>query len=97
MKKVPNEYKIALPTPSFLPAIGGAEVGLHNIAKTLKAKGHEPYVITSFTHAMSLRQMMVQIPYTVLYYPPKLLDIWIIEWLRKSIDPSISLLSPKAL
>ena len=76
MKKVPNEYKIALPTPSFLPAIGGAEVGLHNIAKTLKAKGHEPYVITSFTHAMSLRQMMVQIPYTVLYYPPKLLTIY---------------------
>ena len=75
MKKVPNAYKIALPTPSFLPAIGGAEVGLHNIAKTLKAKGHEPYIITSFKHAMSLRRMEAP-PYTVLYYPPKLLTAY---------------------
>ena len=41
--------RIALPILSFLPNIGGMEVGLHNLATQLKRKGYEPIVITSYS------------------------------------------------
>ena len=41
--------KIALPITSFLPNIGGMEVGIHNLAKNLKALGHQPVIITSYS------------------------------------------------
>ena len=41
--------KIALPITSFLPNIGGMEVGIHNLAKNLKELGHQPVIITSYS------------------------------------------------
>ena len=41
------KLKIALPILSFLPNLGGMEVGLHNLATQLLRKGHKPVVITS--------------------------------------------------
>ena len=66
---------IALPTSSFLPARGGAEIGLHNIALRLLAKGHRPVVITSLTHKRALRRRQWQLPYEVVAYPPRLLAL----------------------
>ncbi len=67
--------KIALPIPSFLPSLGGAEIGLHNIALQLLAKGHTPTVITSYKHVRELRRQDRKLPYRVIAYPPKVLTL----------------------
>tara|TARA_Y100000782_G_scaffold71573_2_gene77339 strand:- start:39433 stop:40611 length:1179 start_codon:yes stop_codon:yes gene_type:complete len=67
--------KVALPIPSFLPALGGAEVGLHNIAMQLVEKGHVPTVITSYKHVKQLKDNDWKLPYKVLAYPPKALTL----------------------
>lgn len=69
-------YTIALPIPSFLPALGGAEVGLHNIAQTLIDKCHRPVVITSYRHAKALKAQGWRLPYEVVPYPPRLLTLY---------------------
>ena len=66
---------IALPISSFLPAAGGAEIGLHNIASILKKKNCRPVVITSYTHLRALRSLGLELPYEVIAYPPKLLTL----------------------
>ena len=48
--------KIALPITSFLPNLGGMEVGVHNLAKNLLSLGHEPIVITSYSIFRKLKR-----------------------------------------
>ena len=48
--------KIALPITSFLPKLGGMEVGVHNLAKNLVSLGHEPIVITSYSIFRKLKK-----------------------------------------
>jgi len=67
MKKSLN---IAMPIGSFLPAQGGAEVGLHNIALRLINKGHRPIIITSFTHFIQLKRKQWELPYKTIPLPP---------------------------
>lgn len=64
---------VGLATSSFLPAQGGAEIGLHNIALQLLEKGHQPIVISGFTHARALQKGGWKIPYKLVSYPPRLL------------------------
>ena len=68
--------KILLLISSFLPKLGGAEVGLHNIALQLIKKGHEPIVITSYKHVQSLKKEKWSIPYEIICYPPKILTFY---------------------
>ena len=63
--------RIALATSTFLPALGGAEVGLHNIASRLAARGHHPTVIVPRTHADQLARLGWVLPYPVISFPPK--------------------------
>ena len=42
--------QIGLLTSSFLPNLGGVEIGIHNIAKNLILTGHSPIVFTSWLH-----------------------------------------------
>lgn len=70
-----RSLRVALPISSFLPARGGAEIGLHNIASRLAALGHEPVVITSLTHARALKKTNWKLPYAVVAYPPRLLTL----------------------
>jgi len=65
--------RVSLATSSFLPARGGAEIGLHNIACRLMAKGHRPFVVTSYSHANALRRQNIRLPYPVVSLPPRLL------------------------
>ena len=68
--------KIALPISSFLPSLGGAEIGLHNICLNLKEKGHHPTVITSFSHKREILKKRIVLPYKVISYPPKIFSIF---------------------
>ena len=61
---------VAMPIGSFLPAQGGAEVGLHNIALRLIEKGHRPIIITSYTHYKLLKKKKWILPYKVISLPP---------------------------
>lgn len=62
---------IALPTSTFLPGLGGAEVGLHNIASRLVQRGHRPVVIVPAPHAARLTREGWRLPYPVVAFPPK--------------------------
>jgi len=71
--------RIALPTAAFLPGLGGAEVGLHNIARHLLSRGHAPTVIAPAPQVWQLRRERWSLPYPVLAFPPKafrLLHAW---------------------
>ena len=45
---------IAMPISSFLPNLGGAEVGLHNIASKLAERGKRPVVMAPAPHVKRL-------------------------------------------
>ena len=66
---------IGLPISSFLPALGGMEVGLHNIASRLAARGHRPIVMAPAGHVRNLFAIGMQLPYTVQVFPPKILTL----------------------
>lgn len=71
-----KSLKIALPTSSFLPSLGGAEIGLHNICLKLVQKGHIPFVITSYSHRKKIKMMNLSFPYKVISLPPKISSIF---------------------
>lgn len=76
MSETSTSLTIALATSSFIPAMGGVEIGLHNIAMQLQKKGHRPVVISSYAHVKKLRKTGWAIPYEVVAYPPRILT-WI--------------------
>ena len=65
-----QQLTIAMPAPGFFPNLGGAEIGLHNVAKRLKNRGHRPVVISSWKHVRALRKRGIVMPYEVVAYPP---------------------------
>ena len=72
MGKSNRSLKIALPTSAFLPYLGGAEVGLHNIALRLLQRGHQPVVIVPFSNFKHLKQENWDLPYEVASFPPRI-------------------------
>lgn len=66
---------IALPISSFLPNLGGMEVGLHNIARGLVERGLRPVVMAPFPHVAQLRRNGWALPYEVRAFPPKIWSI----------------------
>ena len=64
------KLKIALPILSFLPNLGGMEVGLHNLATQLLRKGHKPVVITSYSIFKKLKEKELNLGYEVKSFPP---------------------------
>ena len=68
--------KIALPITSFLPNLGGMEVGAHNLAKNLLSLGHEPIVITSYSIFRKLKKKKISLPYKVICFYPLILSIF---------------------
>jgi len=69
------QLTIALPTSTFLPAIGGVEIGLHNIAIRLSQHGHKPTVIAPASHVYNLRRQHLSLPYKLIGLPPKTLTL----------------------
>ena len=70
-----TSLRIALPTSCFLPHLGGAQVGLHNIATKLLEKGYQPIVIAPYPDVQALKQKGWQLPYLVKSFPPKVWGI----------------------
>ena len=70
IKKNKTKLKVALPILSFLPNLGGMEVGLHNLATQLLKKGHQPVVITSYSIFKKLKKMKFDLGYEVKSFPP---------------------------
>ena len=70
-----SKLNICLLTSSFLPNIGGAEIGLHNICLQLLKKGHNPIVMTSFSHFKNLKKQNFLLPYKVISFPPLIFRI----------------------
>ena len=58
-KKNKIKLKVALPILSFLPNLGGMEVGLHNLATQLLKKGHQPVIITSYSIFKKLKKKKI--------------------------------------
>ena len=63
MKK---KLKIALLTSTFLPSIGGVQVGLHNIAIQLIKKGHVPIVICPQDDKKKIQKLNWKLPYKII-------------------------------
>ena len=64
---------------SFLPNMGGMEVGLHNIAIRLSALGFEPIVICPYSCAKGVRAKNWSFPYKIEPMPPKIfsfIEFW---------------------
>jgi glycosyltransferase involved in cell wall biosynthesis len=66
---------IGMPISSFLPAVGGMEVGLHNIASRLAASRHRPIVFAPAGNVRALRKQNCSLPYQVVSFPPKLITL----------------------
>ena len=60
---------------SFLPNMGGMEVGLHNIAIRLSALGFEPVVICPYSCARSVKVKEWSLPYKIEPMPPKIFSL----------------------
>ena len=63
---------VAMPTSTFLPDLGGAQVGLHNIAIRLISRGWRPLLIVPAGCWLRLKKGRWDLPYDVLPLPPKL-------------------------
>ncbi len=72
MKK---NFKIGIFTSSFLPAEGGAEIGLHNLANSFIKQNLDVTVITSYRHYLSLKKKHIELPYKVISFPPKVFHL----------------------
>ncbi len=66
---------IALPSSSFLPFLGGVEVGLHNLASRLVVRGHKPVVVVPYLNNQLLRKKEWKLPYVIERFPPKIFTV----------------------
>ena len=66
---------ILLPTDSFLPNIGGMEIGLHNIAVGLKVRGYTPILLIPMKTFVEIIIKRIRFPYKILPNIPKLSHI----------------------
>ncbi len=63
---------VALLIPSFLPNLGGMEVGLHNIALRVSKLGWNPIIFAPYEHIKKLEEMGWNLPYKLVPLPPKM-------------------------
>ena len=71
-----KKLKIAFLTSTFLPSIGGAQIGLHNICLGLKNLGHEPIVIIPYGCYLKLKKQKWNLPYKMISLPPKFFRLY---------------------
>jgi glycosyltransferase involved in cell wall biosynthesis len=62
---------VAMPVGSFFPTLGGAQVGLHNIAIRLRERGVRPVIIAPWRSWRACREGGWNFPYEIAPLPPK--------------------------
>lgn len=62
---------VGLPTSTFLPSVGGVEVGLSVIAEGLVKRGHRPVVMAPYSLVRGFRKQGFAAAYPVVPFPPK--------------------------
>ncbi len=67
-----NNKVIVLPTSSFLPDVGGMEIGLHNIAIKLIDKGYKPILLIPLKNFLMIKINKLELPYNIFPFLPKL-------------------------
>jgi glycosyltransferase involved in cell wall biosynthesis len=70
------KFNIAIITSTFLPSIGGSQIGLHVIAKELSLLGHKVVIFVPFKTFIKLRKKKWNLNYKVLPLPPKVFRIY---------------------
>ena len=70
-----NCLRIALPSSSFLPFLGGVEVGLHNLATQVIARGHMPVVMVPYLNYRRLQEEGWKLPYDIERFPSKFFTV----------------------
>ena len=71
MSETQTTKTVGLLIPSFLPNLGGMEVGLHNIALRVQKHGWRPVVFAPREHVVKLREKGWTLPYKVEALPPR--------------------------
>ena len=61
---------------TFLPSIGGSQIGLHTIANELKDRGNNVFIIVPFYTFLKLKKKKWKINYTVFPLPPKIIRLY---------------------
>lgn len=63
---------VGMPVNSFFPSLGGAQVGLHNIAIRLQERNIRPVLMVPAGSWVQLRRQGWRFPYTIVPLPPML-------------------------
>lgn len=66
-----DKFTVAMPVGSFFPTLGGAQVGLHNIAIRLIEKDIRPVVLAPWKSWINCRKSKITFPYEIVPLPPK--------------------------
>lgn len=67
-----RSLNIGMPINAFLPTLGGASIGLHNIASRLAQRGHRPTLFVPYSSSSELKRRQVSLPYALKALPPSL-------------------------
>ncbi len=70
-----QQTTVGMLIPSFLPNLGGIEVGLHNIALRVSKLGWTPIVFAPQEHVKELNERNWTLPYKVVPLPPRIWGI----------------------
>ena len=71
-----KKLKIAIISSTYLPSIGGSQIGLHNICLGLLKLGHEPVMIIPYGSYSRLKKQKWSLPYKIIPLPPKILRLY---------------------
>ena len=71
----PHSLTVALPTSTFLPSLGGVEVGLHRIASGLLDMGCQPIIFTDPGHINACKAKGMILPYPLIPFPKRIFGI----------------------
>ena len=71
-----KKLKIAIISSTYLPSIGGSQIGIHNICLGLIKLGHEPIIIIPYGCYRKLKKQKWSLSYKIIPLPPKILRLY---------------------
>ena len=71
-----SKYKICFLTSTYLPSIGGAQIGLHTIATGLSNRGNKVCIVIPFLTFLKFKFKGWKTNYSILPFPPKIFRLY---------------------